>query len=83
MDGLVAGTVVEGSITKAMFMKFLEFTVVRTINLGLVIQIIIFVQLFKYTAYLGPLSVLVIDNVKIHYGDEILELVNHFGTVIT
>jgi len=37
MDGLVAETVVEGSITKAMFMKFLEFTVVRTINLGSVI----------------------------------------------
>ena len=83
MNGLVAGTVVEGSITKAMFMKFLEFTVVHTINLGLVIQIIIFIQLSKYTVYLGSLRVLVIDNVKIHYGDEILELVNHFGTVIT
>jgi hypothetical protein len=30
MDGLVAGIVVEGSMTKAMFMEFLEFTVVHT-----------------------------------------------------
>jgi len=34
MDGLVAGTVVEGLIIKAMFMKFLEFTMVHIINLG-------------------------------------------------
>jgi transposase len=28
MDGMVAGTVVEGSMTRAMFLEFLEFTVV-------------------------------------------------------
>jgi transposase len=32
MDGLVAGTVVKGSMTKAMFMEFLEFTVVCTVK---------------------------------------------------
>ena len=70
-------------MTKAMFMEFLKFTMVCTINLGLVIWIMIFVQLSKYTAYPGPLSVLVVDNAKIHHGDEILELIDLFGTVIT
>jgi len=37
MDGLVAGTVVEGSMTKAMFMEFLEFTVVRTVKFYFII----------------------------------------------
>jgi DDE superfamily endonuclease len=36
MNGLVAGTVVEGSMTKAMFMEFLEFTVVRTVKFCLI-----------------------------------------------
>ena len=30
MDGMVAGTVVEGSMTKVMFLEFLEFMVVST-----------------------------------------------------
>ena len=32
MDGIVAGTVVEGLMTKATFMEFLEFVVVRTVK---------------------------------------------------
>jgi hypothetical protein len=36
-------------------------------------------QLPKCTAYPGPLSVLVMDNAKIHHGAEILELVDRFG----
>jgi transposase len=31
------------------------------------------------TAYPGPLSVLVMDNAKIHHGDAILELADRFG----
>ncbi|KAN0109697.1 hypothetical protein V8E52_009043 [Russula decolorans] len=34
MDGLVAGTVVEGSMTKAMFMEFLEFIVQSCLDAG-------------------------------------------------
>jgi hypothetical protein len=30
LDGIIAGTVVEGSMTKAMFLEYLEFNVVRT-----------------------------------------------------
>ena len=33
------------------------------------------------TAYPGPLSVLVMDNARIHHGDEILELADRFGEV--
>jgi transposase len=36
-------------------------------------------QLPKCSAYPGPLSVLVMDNAKIHHGQEILELVDRFG----
>ena len=83
MDGLVAGTVVEGSMTKAMFMEFLEFTMVRTVKFCIIMWILIIVQLPKCTAYPGPLSVLIMDNAKIHHGQEILELVDRFGKVIT
>jgi transposase len=41
MDGLVAGTVVEGSMTKATFMEFLEFTVVCTVVFCFVLWILI------------------------------------------
>ncbi|KAJ8456687.1 hypothetical protein ONZ45_g18619 [Pleurotus djamor] len=62
LDGIVACTVVEGSMTKAMFLDWLEYTVLP-----------------KCSAYPGPLSVLVMDNAKIHHGDEILELFDRFG----
>lgn len=41
------------------------------------------VQMPLCTAYPGPLSVLVMDNAKIHKGDEILELADRFGTIIS
>jgi hypothetical protein len=31
------------------------------------------------SAYPGPLSVLVMDNARIHHGEEILELADRFG----
>ena len=34
------------------------------------------------SAYPGPLSVLVMDNARIHHGDEILELADRFGEFI-
>jgi hypothetical protein len=39
-------------------------------------------QLPKCTAYPGPLSVLVMDNAKIHHGMEILELADQFGVFV-
>lgn len=33
------------------------------------------------TAYPGPLSVLVMDNARIHHGEEILELADRFGNL--
>ncbi|TFY52053.1 hypothetical protein EVG20_g10726 [Dentipellis fragilis] len=36
----------------------------------------------KCTAYPGPCSILVMDNAKIHHGNEILELVDRFGVQI-
>ena len=37
IDGLVAKTVVKGLMTKAMFMEFLKFTVVRTVKFYFII----------------------------------------------
>lgn len=76
-NGIVAGTVVEGSMMKEMFMEFLEYTVVSVLHV-VAFDMISFLQLPKCSAYPRPLSVLVMDNVKIHHGPEILELVDHF-----
>lgn len=81
LDGIVAGTVVEGSMTKDLFLKYLEnivvslswhmfFTLTNNLNCT---------KMPKCTAYPGPLSVLVMDNASIHHGYEILELVDRFG----
>jgi len=65
LDGIVAYTAVEGSMTKELLLEWLEFTV-----------------LLKCSAYLGSLSVLVMDNTSIRHDPEILELANHFGVRI-
>ncbi|KAF8995509.1 hypothetical protein BDQ17DRAFT_1250725, partial [Cyathus striatus] len=62
LDGIVARTVVEGSMTKVLFLDWLEHDVLP-----------------KCSAYPGPLSVIVMDNAKIHHGDEIMELFDQFG----
>ncbi|KIM72560.1 hypothetical protein PILCRDRAFT_81771 [Piloderma croceum F 1598] len=62
LDGIIAGAVVEGSMTKAMYIDYLAFTVLP-----------------QYSAFPGLLSVLVMDNVKIHHRQEILNLVAEFG----
>jgi len=36
----------------------------------------------KCTAYPGPLSVLVLDNTRIHQGDELLEIADQFGVCV-
>lgn len=74
---------VEGSMTKEMYLEFLEFTVVH-VHYFLVpfLSHNTALQLPKCTAYPGPLSVLVMDNAKIHHGVEILEFLDHFGVHI-
>ena len=82
LDGIVAGTVVEGSMTKELFLEFLEFNVVSDLSclyLSLSNLIPSRSQLPKCTAYPGPLSVLLMDNARIHHGNEIAELADQFG----
>lgn len=62
VDGMVSNTVVEGSMTRARFLEYLEHSVLPLC-----------------TPFPGYLSVLVMDNARIHHGEEILELTQHFG----
>jgi hypothetical protein len=92
LDGMVLGMVVEGSMTKATFLQYLEFIVI-----GLLFhfsflsyftsptQLLITTspQLPKCTAFPGLMSVLVMDNAKIHHGDDVMELIESFGTSCT
>jgi hypothetical protein len=76
LDGIIAATVVEGSMTQELFLDWLENIVVRlqVVNVNLW-------QLPKCSAYPGPLSVLVVDSAKIHHGAEVLELIDRFGAL--
>jgi transposase len=78
LDSFVAGTVVEGSMTKEMFLEWLEFNVVSmpVVRFPVLTSIM---QLPKCTAYPGPLSVIIMDNARIHHGPEILALFDRFG----
>jgi transposase len=83
LDGIVARTVVEGSMTKELFLEYLEFNVVSySESVFLLLINHLHPQLPKCTAYPGPLSVLVMDNARIHHGNEILELADRFGKKI-
>ncbi|KIM77531.1 hypothetical protein PILCRDRAFT_76616 [Piloderma croceum F 1598] len=62
LDGIVACKVVEGSMTKELFLEWLEYNVLP-----------------KCSPFPGPLSILVMDNAKIHHGADVLELCEHFG----
>ncbi|KIK82233.1 hypothetical protein PAXRUDRAFT_154208 [Paxillus rubicundulus Ve08.2h10] len=62
LDGIISGTVVEGLMTQALFLEWLEFVVLP-----------------RCSRYPGPLSILMMDNAKIHHGAEILELADRFG----
>ena len=42
-----------------------------------------FEQLPKCTAYPGPLSIVIMDNARIHHGPEILALFDRFGMALT
>ncbi|KAJ7622506.1 hypothetical protein FB45DRAFT_870685 [Roridomyces roridus] len=62
LDGMVASTVVEGSMKRVDYLAFLEHEVMPLT-----------------TPFPGPLSVLVMDNARIHHGEEILALAERFG----
>ena len=81
LDGFVSGTSVEGSFTKATFLHWLEHSLVRALTLSS-FTIADSLQLPQCSPYPGPLSVLVLDNAKIHQGLELLELADRFGVRI-
>jgi len=81
IDGMISNTVVEGSMTHAWFLHYLEFTVVYlryfVVSLHMP-QPYIYFKMPLCSPFLGYLSVLVMDNVRIHHGDQILELADQF-----
>ncbi|KAF8235158.1 hypothetical protein L208DRAFT_775305 [Tricholoma matsutake] len=81
VDRMVSNTVVEGSMTRARFLEYLEHSVVR-IHCCNILPHSLFVQLPLCTPFPGYLSVLVMDNAHIHHGEEILELTQHFGNTM-
>jgi hypothetical protein len=79
LDGIVACKAVERSMTKELFLEWLEYNVVSLLILTIHQITQILVQLPKCSPFPGPLSVLVMDNAKIHHGADVLELWQHFG----
>ena len=79
LDGIVACKAVEGSMTKQLFLEWLEYNVVSPPICVAYQTSQISVQLPKCSPFPGPLSVLVMDNAKIHHGVDVLELCERFG----
>ena len=85
LDGMISSTVVEGSMTRALFLEYLEFTVVsgrphfdiQLLNIDSILQMPL------CSPFPGNLSVLVMDNARIHHGAEILELAERFHRFIS
>ena len=79
IDGMVSNTVVEGSMTRDLFLEYLESMVVCYC---LVFWVCIYLcnceQMPLCAPFPGYLSVLVMDNAHIHYGEGILELAKCF-----
>jgi hypothetical protein len=78
VDGMASNTVVEGSMMQAQFLEYLEYSVV-CIPFCSIQPHLLFVQLPLCTPFPGYLSVLVMDNARIHHGEEILKLMQRFG----
>ena len=83
VDGIVASMVVEGLMNREMYLEFLEYHVVSAIKHAPFTQsyydLASRIQMPLTSAYPGPLSVLIMDNARIHHGDEILVLADRFG----
>jgi hypothetical protein len=87
VDGIVANRVVEWSMKQADYLDFIEHEVVHP---EFLLDAITFPILPRHvhrsnnqkmpliTPFPGPLSVLVMDNTRIHHGEEILELAERF-----
>jgi hypothetical protein len=83
-QGMLACKVVEGSMHREQYLEFLEHKVVSfhgPILAGSPLNCSLnhVLQLPLCSAYPGPLSVLVMDNARIHHGPEVLELCTRFG----
>jgi len=78
VDGMISNMVVEGSMTKAMFLAYLEHSVVCPAPILLNSDLHSH-QLLLCSPFPGKLSVLCFDNTRIHHGEEILELTAQFG----
>lgn len=82
LEGIVAAIIVEGSVTRRIFLRFLEKHVAR---ITLVQSIdnqctkYLFDQMPLTTPFPGPRSVLVLDNARIHHGEEVLDLCTKYG----
>jgi transposase len=81
LDGISATTVVEGSMTRELFLEFLEQKVVSPSSVLLTILKAIYdnEQMPVMTPYPGPNSVLVMDNARIHHGEGIVELCDRYS----
>ena len=78
VDGMVSNTVVEGSMTRAMFLAYLEHSIIRPTAILLESDLHAH-QLPLCSPFPGKLSVLCLDNARIHHGEEILEFTTRFG----
>ena len=85
MAGVMASnTVVEGSMTRHWFLKYLEHFVVcchRCITSSVCYLGHYHIQMPLCTPFSGYLSILMMDNACIHHGDEILKLTQCFGNI--
>ena len=71
-------TTVEGSMTIALFLEYLELNVVSQSGHFSFLCTTTRSSSPNLPAYPGPFSVIVMDNAKIHYGDGILELADQW-----
>ena len=78
VDGMVSNTVIEGSMTRAIFLAYLEHFIIHPTAILLESDLHAN-QLPLCSPFPGKLSVLCLDNAHIHHGEEILELTTCFG----
>ena len=79
VEGIRASIVIEGSMKWDGFLQPLENQVVCHYTCSC-LSVTECMQLPLCSPFPGPLNILVMDNACIHCGDEIIELVEHYGT---
>jgi hypothetical protein len=77
--GMLTSTVVEGSMHRDQFLSFLEHQVASFPYYYMLFSLKTVLQLPLCSPYPGPSSVLVMDNARIHHGDEIIGLCDRFS----